>query len=598
MNTVASAAVPRDAYTRGLAAAQAASRSFAASARGIARWRLAVFLLLVGGVFLVVAEPGVPAWVLLAPLAAFAWLVARHQRVEAARIRAERAAAFHARGLARLDHTWMGTGSGGERWCPAGHPFADDLDLFGRASLFELLCEARTGAGERTLAGWLLEPAPPAVIASRQEAVRELQPRLGFREALALIGEEVRQRFDERPLVAWAAAPPPSFPAWTLTLCRFVVAALLVSTAGAALGWWPWSVVALPLGAVAAVGFGFRSRVRETIAGVELAARELADLAELLERCEAEPAAAPALVALRQRLAAGDRPASVQVWRLRRLVALLDSRGNQLVMLILPLLLWTTQVACAIARWRREAGPRVGDWIRAAGELEALASLAGYAFDHPEDAWPEFRPGAGLAVAGLGHPLLPEGGVRNDLALGGEHRLLVVSGSNMSGKSTLLRAVGTAVVMAGAGAPVRAGRLELEPLALGASIATHDSLQEGSSRFYAEITRLRQILDLTDGGPTVLFLLDELLSGTNSHDRRIGAEAIVRALVDRGALGLVTTHDLALARIAEALGPRAANIHFQDTLVEGRISFDYRIRPGVVERSNALELMRSVGLSV
>ena len=232
------------------------------------------------------------------------------------------------------------------------------------------------------------------------------------------------------------------------------------------------------------------------------------------------------------------------------------------------------------------------------GEYEALASLAGYAFEHPDDAFPVLAPGAGVEAEALGHPLLGGGGVRNSLRLGREPQVLVISGSNMSGKSTLLRAVGTAVVMAQAGAPVRAARLVLEPLAVGASIATHDSLQDGRSRFYAEITRLRQILDLTREDWTVLFLLDELLSGTNSHDRRIGAEAVVRSLVDRGALGLLTTHDLALAQVAESLAPRAANVHFEDSVEGEQISFDYRLREGVVTRSNALALMRSIGLEV
>lgn len=593
-----SAGGPREAYEERRALHQARAARLAASAGALARWRLAVFgagLLLL---WLALFAESVPAVVLVVPVALFIVLVVRHRYTDRARARAQRAAAFHERGIARLDHAWMGRGNGGRRWQPEHHPFAADLDLFGPGSLFELLCEARTAVGERTLAAWLLEPAEPEVVATRQAAVQELQPRLEFRETLALVGEEVRERFDERPLTAWAAKAPPGFPRWTPALCRLVVAAFLGALLGAVLGAWPGWVVLPPLAGLAITGLVLRGRVRSTIEGVEVAARELAGLADLLARIEAEPVSAPGLVALRRRLTAGERPASAQVWRLRRYVALLDSRGNQLVMLILPLLLWTTQVAVALARWRREVGPRIGEWIAAAGEYEALASLAGYAFDHPTDAWPECVASGGFTATELGHPLLAGGGVRNDLDLGAERRLLVVSGSNMSGKSTLLRAVGTAVVLAGAGAPVRAGRLVLEPLTVGASIATHDSLLEGSSRFYAEITRLRQVLDLTRGPRRVLFLLDELLSGTNSHDRRIGAEAIVRSLVDRGAIGLLTTHDLALARIAEPLGSRAANIHFADQLVGGRISFDYRIRPGVVARSNALELMRSVGLEV
>jgi DNA mismatch repair ATPase MutS len=188
--------------------------------------------------------------------------------------------------------------------------------------------------------------------------------------------------------------------------------------------------------------------------------------------------------------------------------------------------------------------------------------------------------------------------VPNEASLGADLRVLVVSGSNMSGKSTLLRTIGVNAVLAQAGAPVCARRLLLSPLTVGASIRTQDSLQEGTSRFYAEISRLSSIMTTASTNPPVLFLIDEFLNGTNSHDRLIGAEAIVRGLVDRGAIGLITTHDLALTHIATALGSRGANVHFQDYLEDGRMRFDYRIRPGVVQHSNALELMRSVGLEV
>jgi DNA mismatch repair ATPase MutS len=188
--------------------------------------------------------------------------------------------------------------------------------------------------------------------------------------------------------------------------------------------------------------------------------------------------------------------------------------------------------------------------------------------------------------------------VRNDVQLGGGQRLLIVSGSNMSGKSTLLRSVGLCTAMAWAGAPVCARRLALSPLMVGASIRVNDSLLDGRSRFYAEITRLREIVKLASADRTVLFLIDELLSGTNSHDRRIGAAAVVRTLINRGAVGIITTHDLALANIANDLPGRAANVHFADTLRDGQLHFDYHLLPGVVERSNALDLMRSVGLEV
>jgi DNA mismatch repair ATPase MutS len=263
-------------------------------------------------------------------------------------------------------------------------------------------------------------------------------------------------------------------------------------------------------------------------------------------------------------------------------------------------LLWREQLAMAIEAWRAAAGPAIRSWIAAIGEFEALLCLSGYAFEHQADPFPVFTEKPGwFEATGLGHPLMSESQcVRNDVRLGDALRLLVVSGSNMSGKSTLLRSVGLNTVLAWAGAPVRAASMTISPVDLGASIRVVDSLQDGRSRFYAEITRLREIVGLTGAKRTVLFLIDELLSGTNSHDRLIGAEAVVRGLVNRGAIGMITTHDLALAHIAEDFDGRAANVHFEDTIENGALHFDYHLRAGVVQKSNALELMRSVGLDV
>ena len=254
----------------------------------------------------------------------------------------------------------------------------------------------------------------------------------------------------------------------------------------------------------------------------------------------------------------------------------------------------------AAERWRRLHGGAVRRWVAAIGEMEALLSLATYSFEHPADPFPELKDGESFFDAQeLGHPLIAAATcVRNDVTVGGEKRVLLVSGSNMSGKSTLLRSIGVNVVLAMAGAPVRARKVQLTPLQVGASIRTNDSLQEGSSRFYAEITRLRNVFDLAGGDPPLIFLLDELLQGTNSKDRRIGAEGIVRALLERCAIGLVSTHDLALTDIGGSMNGYLRNVHFEDEIEGGKIKFDYLLRDGVVTKSNGLELMRSIGLKV
>jgi DNA mismatch repair ATPase MutS len=320
----------------------------------------------------------------------------------------------------------------------------------------------------------------------------------------------------------------------------------------------------------------------------------------VLIRLEREQFRSPLLARLRGSLNADGEPPSRRLAHLKRLMEYLDSRDNVFVRILEVVTLWTPHCAYAVEAWRAHSGPAVRRWLTATGEMEALCSLASHAFEHPADPFPEFSSESPwLEAHGVGHPLIDEKSVVcNDVQLGGELRLLVVSGSNMSGKSTLLRTLGINAVLAQAGAPVRARRLVLSPLAIGASIRVVDSLQNGISRFYAEILRIRQILDQTAGPLPVLFLVDEFLNGTNSHDRRIGAEALMRGLVERGAMGLFTTHDLALADIADGLKNRAANVHFEDRIEDGKIHFDYVMRPGVVRKSNAIELMRSVGLEI
>jgi DNA mismatch repair ATPase MutS len=283
------------------------------------------------------------------------------------------------------------------------------------------------------------------------------------------------------------------------------------------------------------------------------------------------------------------------------MVSWLDSTRNQMFAPLAYAVMLPQLLAIAIDGWHRDYGHAVDDWLRVVGELEALSSMATFAYEHPGDPFPTLVDKGPLFEAdALAHPLLPaDAAIPNDVRLGGDHsHVIVVSGSNMSGKSTLLRSVGVNVVLALAGSPVRAAALRLSPLVLGATLKVEDSLEAGRSRFYAEILRIRTIVDAARGPVPLLFLLDEILHGTNSYDRRIGAEAIVRALAEGGAIGLVTTHDLALTEVPSRLSVPSVNMHFEDRLEGGRMIFDYRMRPGVVEHSNALALMRAIGLDV
>lgn len=590
----------RVAYTVCLAERRRRAAALALAERRIGSARLVLFLAALALAWLAFAAHRLPAWSVVLPAAGFAALLLRHARVIPARRAADRAVAFYERGLARLDEAWAGGGDGGERYLDPRHPYAADLDLFGPGSLFELLCTARTRAGRDCLAAWLLAPAPPDEIRARQAAVAALRPRRDLREDLAVLGDAVGDALHAEALAAWGTAPR-RLPGGAARAGAAAVAAAVVA---AAVAWGAGASGPLPLlvalAAAAGLGAALRTRVRGVVRDVELAGRDLGLLATLLARLEREPADVPRLATLRAALDSGGAAPSARIARLERLVALLDARRNQFFAPLAPLLLWQTQLALAVEAWRAISGPAVARWLTALGEYEALAAFAAYADEHPDDRFPALLDGgAQLDGEGLGHPLLPAARcVRNDVHLAPSRAVLVVSGSNMSGKSTLLRTVGVAAVLAQAGAPVRAARLALTPLAVGTSMRVHDSLQTGTSRFYAEIQRLRLLVDRADGTPPLLFLLDEILHGTNSHDRRIGAEAVVRGLLARGAIGCITTHDLSLAGIADALAPRAANVHFADHLEDGVMRFDYRMQPGVVQHSNALALMRAVGLEV
>jgi hypothetical protein len=563
-----------------------------------ANGRLVTVIAAAGVLWAVVGTPQISPFWLIVPAAVFGALAAGHARVLKRRDEGRRAVEFYARGLARIEDRWHGMGPEGLAFLPDDHPYAADLDLFGPSSIFQLLSIARLSGGERMLANWLTAAPPPGEVSARQSSVEELRTRVDLRERLALVGAEIAGFLDTTQLASWGQAPARLTGSWPRITAALLAAANATSLCAAFLfdagaGWFAVS-------ALLSAGFAlwWRHPVSQVLEGANAPVHQLNLLAEVLAVVEGERGSTPRLASIRARLTTTGAPASVRIHQLRRLMDLLSSRRNQFFAPIAGILLWGTQFAWAIETWRRHNGPLLADWVQAVSEFEALCSLSGYAFEHPGDPFPEIVEGEALFEGdALAHPLLPAARtVPNDVRLDRDTRVLVVSGSNMSGKSTLLRTVGVATVLALAGAPVRARRLRLSRLAVGATLRIQDSLQAGRSRFFAELTRLRAIVDLTPGSVPVLFLLDELLAGTNSHDRRIGAAAVVRGLVERGAVGLLTTHDLALAEVVGDLGVHAKNVHFSDWFEGGEMRFDYRMRPGVVRTSNALELMRALGL--
>ncbi len=541
-------------------------------------------------------------WVLL-PCLGFAVTARFHARVLAAGARSERAAAWYEHGLARIEDRWAGkrtrTLSPELQAGVDASLFAGDLDLFGAGSLFELLCTARTTLGEETLGAFLLEGATTAAVHERQQAVQEMGSHLRLRERIASLPGPAVARLPRLPLVQWAKAQR-TFP----NALRWMAPLLALLTVAAGLRWLSGHspIVLLPLLLIdAGVNLFWQRRLRPLFDEAQHTAAQLGLVAELLEELERERFTTSGLQALQAALLAGPRSASASLRQLARFSTAIDQRGA--VALFNVPLLYSVQLGLLVEAWRQRHGAQLAGWLAALGELEALLSLSAYHFEHPADPFPELvalAPGeATFSAEALGHPLLPAGAcVRNDVTLDSTTRLLLISGSNMSGKSTLLRSVGTAAVMAIAGAPVRADRLRLSAVTIAASIQVNDSLQSGRSRFYAEILRLHAVCEAARTHPPVLFLLDELLAGTNSHDRLAGATGIVKALLEANAMGLLSTHDLSLTSIS---GPEAAlihNAHFEDSIADGMLRFDYTLREGVITRSNGLALMRMIGLNV
>ncbi len=540
----------------------------------------------------------VSRWWLLGPCVLFVVVARRHSAVLQQKAEALRAVHFFERGIARIEDRWAEVPARDADVNTSGSLFADDLDLFRRGGLFDLLDTARTSAGAGALSSWLLAPAERDVVLARQQAIAELRGMCSLREQLASCGSADFEKLDIAELASWATGPAPKIPGWL----RFA-APVLVAITLAAVVWFFAKDEGLPLLAIvvidATITFAMQRRTTPLFLHAERASDGLRLASVLIRELQKQKFSSPLLLDLQRFLTGQDGGAAEALKKLALLTRMMEHRGNLMVRFADAPLLYSVQLAGAAQAWLSRHGSSLESWLRALGEFEALGSLASFSFEHPKDPFPELSEGpARFEAQELGHPLIAESMcVRNDVALSGETRLLLVSGSNMSGKSTLLRAVGINAVLAMAGAPVRAASLRLTPIRVGASIQVNDSLREGRSRFYSEILRLRAICALAEEQPPVLFLLDELLDGTSSSDRLTGAAGIAGALLASGAIGMISTHDLALTEIGGTEGG-LRNVHFEERVEDGQMRFDFKLRDGVVTTRNGLALMRMIGLKV
>jgi energy-coupling factor transporter ATP-binding protein EcfA2 len=440
--------------------------------------------------------------------------------------------------------------------------------------------------------------------------VADLAPRLDLRQEIELRGRATADaEADPEPFLTWAedarGLADRAWLRWAAWVGPIAVAALGVADLTGVIAAPLWSVplvINLLIGATAA------RRAYTTIAAVVTEHRAIAAYAGQLDLLAAAVFTDPALRELQGRLGAGSNGAPAMLRRLGRLTGLAIPPSSVLYVPIQALTLWDVHVLFALERWKRSGGSDARRWLTALGEAEALGGLAGLGHDNPDWPFPKInRDGDTYRGARLGHPLLhADARVANDVTIGPPGTFLLVTGSNMSGKSTLLRAVGINAVLAQAGGLVCADTLTLPAVELWTSARVQDSLERGVSFFLAELQRLKLIVDAATharerGGPRVMYLLDEILQGTNTAERSVAARRVIAYLVDQGAIGAVSTHDLALADDAR-LAPVAATVHFTDTVGEGPdappMSFDYRLRPGVATTTNALRLMRLIGLEL
>lgn len=564
-----------------------------------------------------------PAWIGMGlALAAFVVEVVWHRKIKARERRLLGHIRVNRMALARMERDWSVLSPSPLSPPPADHPYAMDLDVWGEGSLVTLLNTVNLPPGQEALRGWLLEPGEPGEIRRRQEAVGELAPQLDLRQEVEVEGSLVESPGSAavNRFLAWAEEEP-----WLpghrwLHLGAWVLPAVNILLIGMHVWgfverpWWLFSV-----GATLVLASLCRREIHPVMDAASAGHESLERYAVLLEILQSMEARAPALRDLHAAARSGDGGGPGELRRLGRKIGWANVREN--LMIHAPfqaLLAWDIHALAGLEAWKGAAGSHVQAWLEAVGQVEALSALAALAGEHPEWTFPEIRQEGppGLRAVEMGHPLLPPSDcVKNDISVGPPGSFLFLTGSNMSGKSTLLRAVGLNAVLAQAGGPVCAREMALTPLKVQTSMRTADSLAGGVSQYMAELQRIHQVVSAAQGhaapgeggeggtGPAdalpVLYLLDEPLQGTNEAERRVAVQIILRHLLDAGAVGAVATHDLFLDQ-AEGLNDAARAVHLEGRVEEGRfgpvLRFDYTLKEGRATSTNALALLRAVGL--
>ncbi len=608
--------LPGDIYRARIAQFARAAAPLASRYNRIANARLLVAGCAVGCVFAGVYWPHGPTagvlW-LVAALVSTAWfvvLLADHANVVRETGRVQGLRRINTQALARLERDWSKLPLPVAPATATENILAGDLDLFGHGSLFHLIGTTGTPQGRYTLGSWLVAPPDHAasVIPARQAAVKELAGALDLRQEMELACAELTAAAPagDGPFLSWASAEPYLLSRQALVWVTRLIPALLVVSLVLFFEQ-RISVVPATLLLIArwAVTWRYGAQVRRRLDQVSSKQNGLRPYGNLFAQLSKWQPAAPLLTELYRRL----QGAAAGIDSLETLAGLAAIRTTPASPVAQWIFMWDFHTLFLMERWQERHGAQVRPWFEALGEVEALAALSILAFDEPGWVFPVFTDEPQIAARALGHPLIAaKGRVANDVTLGPPGSFLLVTGSNMSGKSTLLRTLGISVVLAQAGAPVCAAELRLPPaVVLATSLRVQDSLQEGVSFFMAELRRLASVVkqadevDTRQGGPVLVYLLDEILRGTNTHERQIIVGKVVAHLLKCRAIGAVTTHDLSLAE-ADALSGACRAVHFTEDFEEGPagavMRFDYKMRPGLATTTNALKLLQVIGLKL
>lgn len=569
--------------------------------RLMSRIRIVAFVAIIAVGAVCLGDRSVSWYWMTAPIAVFIAVLRIHAPIVRRMNRAKAARDFYINSLARLSGDWKRVADSGQQFADSGHPWSADLDLFGPGSLFQRINLCRTLPGKRKLAEWMTTVPATDQIELRQRQTDSLHDQLDLREALAVIDDDVDWGTAEHTIQEWLADSVKAFPAWTLWGARLLgvvslITLILVFGSGLSA-----SAILLMMLLQAPFVYVNRRRIKIIMDHVDAVDKPLRQLADVTQQFESFPFQEKSLQQLQNRLSVNGVIASARITELSsRIQWLNNALRNQFFMPLAWMFGFFLLLPHQIERWRKNYGSRVTEWIDAITTLEVLNSIAAFNYEQEGYGRAEISDETvQYSATAIGHPLLAASEcVCNDISLTEQQPLMLISGSNMSGKSTLLRSLGINLILAYCGGRVRAESLKAYPFQLATAMRVSDSLQEGRSLFFSVVQRLKAVVDLAAKERPVLFLLDEILSGTNSHDRRRGAEAVIRSLVDRHSLGIVTTHDLSLTEIVTTMDGKAINMHFEDQVEDGRMSFDYKLRDGIVQRSNAIELMRMMGLDV